>query len=364
MVLKDIIDTLEQWAPPALQESYDNSGLLYGNPSQEIQRALLCLDCTEEIVDEAIANNCQLIIAHHPIVFSGIKKLSGKNYIERTLIKAIQNNVALYAIHTNLDNISSGVNQKIAERIGIAKGKVLSPKKGLLKKLVFFCPVDASEKVKTALFEVGAGVIGKYDCCSFEVEGSGNFRGGEGSQPAVGQKGELHHEKELRIETVFPYYLENALIKALRTAHPYEEVAYDIYSTEIAWNEVGSGWIGEYEEALSMTDFIGLLKKNLDVNTIRHTAFTGTHVKRVALCGGSGSFLLQDAVRAKADVFITADFKYHQFFDAEDKICIMDIGHYESEQFTPLLLQEFLQKKIPNFATYLSKVNTNPINYA
>tara|TARA_B100000508_G_scaffold140465_1_gene141588 strand:- start:723 stop:1817 length:1095 start_codon:yes stop_codon:yes gene_type:complete len=364
MILKEIIDTIEAWAPPSLQESYDNSGLLYGHKDMEVDQALLSLDCTENVVEEAIEKNCQLIISHHPIVFSGIKKLNGKNYIERTLIKAIRHNIALYAIHTNLDNIKEGVNSMIAKKLGLPQGRVLRPKKGHLKKLVFFCPKDASESVKEALFNVGAGVIGDYDCCSFESEGQGNFRARSKSTPNRGRKGELHYEEELRIETVYPFYLESKLLDALQTHHPYEEVAYDIYTTEIDWKQVGSGWLAEYEAAIPMKDFITTLKKEMNVAMLRHTKFTSDSVKRIALCGGSGSFLLADAIKAKADVFITGDFKYHQFFDAEDSICIMDIGHYESEQFTPQLLQEFLQKKIPNFATYLSKVNTNPINYA
>jgi len=364
MILKEIIDAIETWAPPSLQEAYDNSGLLFGNSGIEVHQALISLDCTEDVVEEAIKNNCQLIIAHHPIVFGGIKKLNGKNYIERTLIKAIQHNIALYAIHTNLDNIAEGVNLKIAEKLGLMKGKVLRPKKGLLKKLVFFCPREASKQIKSEIFKVGAGVIGEYDCCSFELEGKGNFRAGQKSTPNRGKKGELHYEDELRVETVFPFYLEGKLLEVLNNYHPYEEVAYDIYTTEIEWKQVGSGWLAEYNEAIPIKEFISMLKKEMNVAVVRHTKFTSDSVKRVALCGGSGSFLLSDAIKAKADVFITGDFKYHQFFDAEDNICIMDIGHYESEQFTPQLLQEFLQKKIPNFATYLSKVNTNPINYA
>tara|TARA_R110002096_G_scaffold109056_13_gene238734 strand:+ start:21551 stop:22645 length:1095 start_codon:yes stop_codon:yes gene_type:complete len=363
MKIKEIISHLELLAPPSLQESYDNSGLIVGNQEQELSKALICLDSTEAIIDDAIKNRCNLVIAHHPILFSGIKSLTGKNYIERTILKAIKNDVAIYAIHTNLDNVMNGVNHKLAEKLNLENCKILNPRSDLLKKLVFFCPLNAAEKVKNTIFEAGAGKIGAYDCCSFQVEGNGNFRAGNNSNPHVGKKGEIHVEPELRIETVFESYLENRVINSLLDSHPYEEVAYDLYSVSQKWHEVGSGMIGELSEGLDTEEFLDFLKLKLNIPFIRHTQIIKTKVKKIAICGGSGSFLLSKAIDQKADLFISADFKYHQFFDANKQITIVDIGHYESEQYTAEHIAEYLQEKIPNFAPYLSTINTNPINY-
>jgi dinuclear metal center YbgI/SA1388 family protein len=363
MNISAIIEQLETLAPLSLQESYDNSGLIVGDCNVNINSALLCLDSTEEVIDEAIERNCGLVIAHHPIVFSGIKSLTGKNYIERTILKAIKNDIAIYAIHTNLDNVKNGVNKKMAEKIGLKNLKILSPKGDKLQKLVFFCPIDSSENVKAALFCAGGGTIGEYDCCSFSVEGNGTFRPGEHTNPYVGKKGELHSEKEHRIELIFPDYLKSNLIHALKFNHPYEEVAFDLYNLENKWSEVGSGMIGELSEPLEMLDFLDGVKLKLGTECIRHTKALNGKVERVAICGGSGSFLLNSAIAKGADVFITGDYKYHQFFDADGKIVIADVGHFESEQHTPELIREYLQEKLPNFATYLTQVNTNPINY-
>ena len=363
MNISAIIEQLETLAPLSLQESYDNSGLIVGDCNVNTNSALLCLDSTEEVIDEAIERNCGLVIAHHPIVFSGMKSLTGKNYIERTILKAIKNDIAIYAIHTNLDNVKNGVNKKMAEKIGLKNLKILSPKGGKLQKMVFFCPIDSSENVKAALFSAGGGTIGEYDCCSFSLEGNGTFRPGKNTNPHVGGKGELHVEKEHRIELIFPDYLRSNLIHALKSNHPYEEVAFDLYNLENKWSEVGSGMIGELSEPLEILDFLDRVKLKLGTECIRHTKALNGKVERVAICGGSGSFLLNSAIANGADVFITGDYKYHQFFDADGKIVIADVGHFESEQHTPELIREYLQEKLPNFATYLTQVNTNPINY-
>ncbi|MFT6167656.1 MAG: dinuclear metal center YbgI/SA1388 family protein [Vicingaceae bacterium] len=363
MKISTIINQLEELAPISLQESYDNSGLLVGDRNADIHSALLCLDSVEDVIEEAIARKCGMVIAHHPIVFSGIKSITGKNYIERTLLKAIKNDIAIYAIHTNLDNVKNGVNKKMSEKIGLQNLQILSPKAGKLNKLVFFCPLNASEDLKTALFKAGGGAIGDYDYCSFSVKGEGTFKAGDQSNPHVGKIGEIHREEEHRIELVFPDYLKSSIISALKTNHPYEEVAYDVYSLENKWAEVGSGMLGELKEPMETLAFLDSLKVNLGTDCVRHTKVIKKTVKRIAICGGSGSFLLNAAIAKGADVFITGDYKYHQFFDADEKTVIADVGHFESEQHTPELIQEYLQEKIPNFATYLSKVNTNPINY-
>ena len=364
MKLIEISDYLESIAPLAYQESYDNAGLIVGNASSEVKKALICLDSTEEIVDEAISKGCNLIIAHHPIVFGGgLKRLNGKNYVERTIIKAIKNDISIYAVHTNLDNIDGGVSAAICKKIGLTGCKILLPKENLLRKLFTFCPVDKAGAVRKALFAAGCGAIGGYDECSFNVEGTGTFRGSESTNPYVGEKGKQHHEKEIKIETIYPAHLERDILSALFNAHPYEEVAYDIVSLENKHARVGAGMIGDVKKEENEKTFLNRVKKIMQTGCIRHTKLLDRKVKRVAVCGGAGSFLLSEAIANEADVFITSDFRYHQFFDAENKIVIADIGHYESERATKELLYEILNKRFPKFALSLSEINTNPVNY-
>jgi dinuclear metal center YbgI/SA1388 family protein len=354
---------LESLAPLAYQEDYDNSGLIVGQPEMEINQALISLDCTEAVVDEAIAHNCQLIISHHPIVFRGLKKFNGKTYVERVVEKAIRNHIAIYAIHTNLDNVMNGVNERICETLGLTNCRILAPKNGLLKKLVTYVPADKAEQVRNALFHAGAGNIGNYSECSFNADGTGTFKGNEDSTPYVGEPGTRHYENEVRMETIYPVNLESKLLMALFLAHPYEEVAYDLYTLSNQHQQVGSGMIGELDEAMDEEEFLFVLKEKMHAKVIRHTEFTGKSVKRVAVCGGAGGFLLKHAIAAGADIFVTADYKYHEFFDAEGKLVIADIGHFESEQFTQQLLYEIIRKKFANFAVRLTEINTNPVKY-
>jgi len=363
MKLNEITSYLESTAPLAYQEDYDNSGLIVGYADQEIQQALISLDCTEAVVNEAIANNCQLVISHHPIIFKGLKKFNGKTYVERVVEKAIKNSIAIYAIHTNLDHIASGVNKWIADKLGLQNCRILSPKKNLLKKLVTFVPVAQAEKLREALFAAGAGNIGNYSESSFNANGTGTFKAGENTDPFIGEQGAQHHEEEVRIETVFPINLESKILTALFLAHPYEEVAYDLYPITNSYQEVGAGLIGELKFPQEESNFLQQVKSQMKAEVIRHTVFTGKKVKKVAVCGGSGSFLLKQAIAAGADVFVTADFKYHEFFDAEGKLVIADIGHFETEQFTQELLAEIINKKFPTFAIRLTKINTNPVKY-
>lgn len=363
MQLKDITNELEKFAPLSYQESYDNCGLLTGHKELEVTGALLCLDCTEAVVEEAIRKKCNLIIAHHPIIFSGLKKINGTTYVERTIIKAIQNNIAIYACHTNIDNVKLGVNKKIADKLGLVNQQILFPKKSLLKKLVTFVPPGHLEKLRESLFSAGAGNIGNYDSCSFVLEGTGSFRGNENSNPFIGEKGKLSLEKENRLELIFEAVNESQIIATLKQNHPYEEVAYDIYQLENTYQNIGSGMTGELESEISEKEFLELLKSTFKVKFIKHTSFLNKPIKKVSLCGGSGSFLLKNAINSKSDIYISSDFKYHEFFDAENKILIADIGHYETEQYTPEIFYEIISNKFPTFASYLTETNTNPVNY-
>ena len=363
MKIQDIIKPLEELAPPYLQESYDNTGLLIGNLQNEVKKALITLDVTEALLQEAIHKKCGLIIAHHPLIFKSLKSITGKNATERIVEKAIKNNIAVYAIHTNLDNVDTGVNTILCSKLGLKNTKILSPKKELLRKLVTFCPADYAEKIRKAIFDAGAGHIGNYDSCSFNAPGTGSFRGSEDTNPFVGEKGKLHYENEIRIETVYPVYKEQAVLKALFDSHPYEEVAYDIYFLGNEYSRVGAGMIGELEKEIDEIGFLNKIKKTTGTGCIRHSQLLNRKIKKVAVCGGTGSFLIKDAKKARADVFITADVKYHEFFEAENKMVIADIGHYESEQFAKELIYNVLNKKFSNFAVLISETNTNSVNY-
>ncbi|MBL7910667.1 MAG: Nif3-like dinuclear metal center hexameric protein [Bacteroidia bacterium] len=363
MTIQEIITEIENFAPLAYQEDYDNCGLITGQKTQTGTGALLTLDCTEEVIDEAIANKCNLIIAHHPILFTGLKKINGNNYVERTIIKAIQNNISIYAAHTNLDNVKQGVNKKMADKLGLKNLQILAPKSNLLKKLVTFVPESHHEAVQKALFDAGAGNIGNYSNCSFNLEGTGTFKGNADTKPFLGKPNELSKEKEIRIETVFEFNKEAAIIASLLKAHPYEEVAYDIYSIANKHLQIGSGMIGELEKEMNEADFLAHVKKSLLSGCLKHTKKLEKSIKKVAICGGSGRFLLKNAINSRVDAFITADFKYHEFFDAENKLLLVDAGHFETEQFTPEIFYEIIQNKFPTFAIRLSKTNTNPVNY-
>ncbi len=363
MKLKDIIRVFEKTAPFAFQESYDNSGLQTGNPEMEINAALICLDVTEEVMVEAVTLKVNLIISHHPLIFKEIKSLTGRNYTERILIRALKADIAILSVHTNFDNITAGVSSKICEKLDLKNISVLDAMKNNLVKLVFFVPDVHAEAVREKVFEAGAGVIGNYDMCSFNNRGEGSFRASETADPFVGEKGKLHFEKETRVETILPAVLTDQVVDALVKAHPYEEVAYDLYPLSNRYPSAGFGLTGELKEAMDEKPFLELLKIKFNAGCVRHTKLLNRKIKKVAVCGGSGSFLLGKAIESGAEVFISGDFKYHQFFEAENRIMIADIGHYESEQFTKELFYELLIKNYPKFALYLSEANTNPINY-
>lgn len=361
--IQEVISFLEQIAPPALQESYDNATLICGNRNSELTGILCTLDCTEEVVEEAVQLGANLIVAHHPIVFKGIKSLTGKNYVERTLIKAIKQDISIYAIHTNLDHVSSGVNKKISDRIGLTGTKILQPKKQVLSKLEFFVPSKDKEHVLRAIFDAGAGQIGEYKDCSFQVEGTGTFTPSDKANPYLGQRGIPQFEQETRIEVIFPSFLSAKVLAAMKKNHPYEEVAYYLVSLENENQEVGAGMIGKLPVTMSGEEFLEHLKSTMNLKLLKHTRIIDRPVSTVAVCGGAGILLLSDAKKAGADVFVTSDIKYHEFFDAEGQLILCDIGHYESEIFTKDLIAEFLSQNFPNIALYLTKVVTNPTSY-
>lgn len=362
-LISDIVSYLESIAPPAYQESYDNSGLLTGDPSAEVKGIVCTLDVTEAVVEEALSLGCNLIVAHHPIIFKGLKSLTGRNYVERTIIKAIKGDVAIYAIHTNLDHIHTGVNKRICDKIGILNPKILAPKGGLLNKLTAFVPEKDTNKVLDALHQAGAGAIGEYKNCSFKVPGQGSFLPSDNANPTIGQKGRIERVSEDRIEVIFPGYLRNKILQALKKSHPYEEVAYYLHQLENQHQDVGSGMVGRLDQEMEEGAFLALLKEKMNLQVIKHTPLQHRPIRTVAVCGGAGIFLLNAAKSAGADIFITSDVKYHKFFDADNQLIITDIGHYESEIYTKDLLLELLSQNFSNIALYLTKVITNPITY-
>lgn len=364
MKIKQLTGALEAWAPRSLQEDYDNSGLHVGDPEADVNAALVCLDCTEQVVEEAAAKGCGLIISHHPVIFRGLKSLVPRGPVERTVLAAIRRDIALYAIHTNLDNVIDGVNGEIADALGLGHRRVLLPRPDQLSKLVVFVPHAQAEAVRAALFNAGAGRIGAYDECSFNLEGQGTFRPGEGSQAFVGRKGERHQEPETRVEVVLPRTLEADVVTAMQAAHPYEEVAYDLVPLANPHPAIGSGLLGEWEQPLGERDFLERIKQVFGQRVVRHSPLAGRPIRRVALCGGAGAFLIGRALAAGADAFITADLKYHDYFLADGRVLLADVGHYGSEQFTMRLIQRRLGEVFPTFAVRLTETVTDPIHYS
>jgi dinuclear metal center YbgI/SA1388 family protein len=363
MLVKEVIDIIEKFAPPAYAEGFDNVGLLVGDKNAAVTGALITLDTLESVVDEAIDKNCNLIISFHPIIFSGLKKLTGKDYVERTVIKAIKNDISIYAIHTALDNQYKGVNDMICKKIGLKNREILIPRQDSVKKLTTFVPSEKTSEVRKALFEAGGGSIGNYDNCSFNIKGEGSFKPNEEANPVIGKRGEVHLEEETQIGLIYPVHLEKKILQALFTSHPYEEVAYEVSALENKNQHLGMGMIGELESPEDEKSFLKRIKNEFNCGCIRHSEFRGKPIKKVAVLGGSGSFAINQAKAAGADIYLTADLKYHDFYKADKEFILADIGHYESEQYTKDLLHSYLTKKISNFALILGETNTNPIKY-
>lgn len=363
MIVNDFIEAIEELSPSYYAEDFDNTGLLIGEKSMEVTGALITLDALESVVDEAIENRCNLIISFHPIVFSGLKKLNNKTYVERVVHKAIKHDIAIYAMHTALDNVSNGVNAMICEKLGLMNTSVLIPKPKTIKKLTTYVPKANAEEVRNTLFEAGGGSIGNYDLCSFNVEGTGTFNGNENSNPRLGEPGKTQFEKEIQINLTFSAHLQSKILKALFESHPYEEVAYEVETLENNDQHRGIGMVGELEVPLGITEVLSYIKEVFKTKVIRHSELNDRPIQRIAVLGGSGAFAIDKAKAAKADLYMTADLKYHDFYKAENQIILADIGHYESEQYTKDLIHAYLTKKFPNFALVLSNINTNPIQY-
>jgi dinuclear metal center YbgI/SA1388 family protein len=363
MIVQDVINYLHDLAPLAYAEDFDNVGLLVGNKNQSVSGILVTLDTLESVVDEAIENHCNLIVSFHPIIFKGLKKLTGKTYVERVVIKAIQHDIAIFSIHTALDNAFNGVNSIICDQLGLKNKNILIPQSGTIKKLQTYVPKPNAEELRQALFSAGAGNIGNYEWCSFNIDGEGTYMGNEHSNPTIGKKGELHTENETAVSVTFKKHLQSKVLKTLFKSHPYEEVAYEITTLENTNQHIGMGMIGELENEMNAVECLQFIKTKMNTECIRHSNILNKMIKRIAVLGGSGSFAINAAKSAGVDLFITADLKYHDFFNAENDIVLADIGHYESEQFTKTFLVDYLSKKITSFAIILSKTNTNPIKY-
>jgi dinuclear metal center YbgI/SA1388 family protein len=363
MKIKEIITILEEMAPLAYAEDFDNVGLLIGNEEEIATGILVCHDALESVIDEAIAKKCNLIVCFHPIIFSGMKKITGKNYVERSVLKAIKNDIAIYAVHTALDNHKDGVNKIFCDALGLLNSKILIPKTNFIQKLITYTIPENAEHVRNALFEAGAGKIGNYEDCSFNSQGIGTYMGNENSNPEIGDRFEFVEAKEIKIEVTFEKHLQGKVLKALFSSHIYEEVAYEIYDLQNQHQNIGLGMVGELEKPLSEVEFLSFVKSKMQCGGIRHSTLLGKSIKKVAVLGGSGSFAIKNAIQAGADVFLTADLKYHNFYEAENKILIADIGHYESERYTKNYIVDYLKEKITNFAIVLSEENTNPVKY-
>ena len=363
MILKELTSYLDSVVPLSFQEDYDNAGLQVGLPEKDITSALLTIDVTEDVIDEAIRGKSDLVISHHPLIFNGVKKITGRTYVERIILKAIINNIAIYSSHTNLDIFDGGVSRKMAEKLRLIDIRVLSPLKNNLLKLIVYVPESHIDRVRSAVFEAGAGVTGNYDNCGFAAGGTGSFRGNENSNPFTGIRGELHFEKEIRFETILHSHLKPEVVKAMLKAHPYEEVAYDIFLLQNEDEHNGLGCVGEFAESVGEKDFLELLSVCFNQKGIRYSDLTGRAVKKVALCGGAGSSLLNRAISSGADAFVTGDIKYHNFFDADKKLLLVDAGHFETEKYSTEILYDLIIKKFPKFALRFSETNTNPINY-
>lgn len=359
--IKEILGHLDTLAPFKYTESFDNTGLLIGDSNQSVTKALICLDVTDQVIDQAIAEGYDLIIAFHPLIFKGLKSIGTQDRVGRCVTRLIRHDIALIAIHTNLDKSMQGVNQMISQKIGLDAMRFLMPEQ-TMSKLVTYVPHAHVDVVRESLIQAGAGQIGEYGGCSFSSLGEGTFIPSKNSNPYVGEKEKMHREAEARLEMLVPHHLKSKAVQSLLAAHPYEEVAYDLYPVEVGGSIAGMGMVGELAKPMSPKAFLSHLQTVFGTPNIRYSAYN-KQIQTVAVLGGSGAFALGAAMGCGADALVTADLKYHDFFIPQEQLMLIDIGHFESEQFTLQILKDYLSKKIINFAFDLTSVNTNPVCY-
>lgn len=361
--LRTLLACIEQWAPFSWQESYDNAGLILGDPDRNVTEALVCFDVTPEVVDEAVRIGAGLIVSHHPAIFKGIKRINPASRLGYMIKQSLCHDIAWCALHTNLDNTLNGVNSYLCEQLGLKDVQPLAPLQDIYGKLQVYVPEAYAEKLRQALAEAGCGAGARYDACSYSSRGEGRFRAGSQAHPFSGQIGELHCEAECKIECLYPLHKTRQVLDVLRTNHPYEEPAFDLLPLRNEATGQGAGAIGNLQESMQETELLDKLKELTGTHCIRHSGFRGRKIRRIALCGGSGGSFIGNACARQADAYITGDLKYHDFADAGSGTWLVDIGHFESEKFAMELIFRFIRKNFPNFAVSISEQARNPVSF-
>ena len=363
MTISEFIRQLSTKIRFSYAEDFDNVGLLCGRPEQELRGVLVCHDALESVVQEAIEKGCNCIVAFHPIIFSGLKSITGKSYVERAVMLALENKIAIIAVHTAWDNDFYGVNHGIAKALGLRHLQVLIPKKDALSQLRFFVPVEAAEQVRSAIFATGAGTIGQYADCSFNIHGTGTFLPLEKASPAYGEVGTWEQVSEMEVQILVENWQLPAAIQAMKDAHPYEEVAYYVTSLRNENHHAGLGQFGLLDEEMSAQEFLSECRAVFDVPVIRTSShFTG-RIRKVAVLGGSGASGISAAKKLGCDAYVSSDFKYHDFFQGDENFLLADVGHFESERFVSQQLADVISNILPTFAVLKSETKTNPVNY-
>ncbi|WP_371370673.1 Nif3-like dinuclear metal center hexameric protein [Sporomusa aerivorans] len=343
---RDIIAEVEQLAPKHFAESWDNVGLLIGRPDQDIHKVLVTLDVDTAVVEEAIAVQADMIVAHHPLLFKGLTRIRTDSPQGNMLASLIKKDVAVYAAHTNLDSAPGGVNDVLARKLNLRNVVPLTTVyQEKLHKLVVFVPVSHVETVRAAMTAAGAGHIGNYSHCTFQTQGVGTFLPLAGTSPYIGEQNKLEYVEEYRLETIIPLSIRSQVVSAMLAAHPYEEVAYDDYLLQNTGPGSGLGRVGELSQPLTLADFINQIKSALCIQSLKAAGPTKTFIQKVAVCGGSGASLIKNAITAGADVLVTGDVKYHEAQEAiAAGLNIIDAGHFATEQPVVECLVEYLNQ--------------------
>jgi dinuclear metal center YbgI/SA1388 family protein len=365
--IRDIADALEQWAPPGSAQSYDNVGLQVGDASRSVERAVLALDCTPAVVEEAERQGAELIITHHPLLFQPLSAVTTDDYESAVALRLAEAGIALYSAHTNLDAAPGGVSFALAKRLGLTDVGFLDGFDETLYKLATFVPADHFDAVRSALADAGAGRIGDYEACAFAHEGTGFFRPGDAANPHIGTAGgDLESADEVKLEVEVARWDLGGVLGALQDAHPYEEVAYDVYPVQQKNSRAGLGAVGRLASPESLSDFLGRVADRLDAGSLRYAGPDEATVERVAVCGGAGSDFVGQALAAGADAYVTADVKYHEFFEAlgpdgVPQLAFIDAGHYETEALTEALLRDWLADRFNDVDWQRTGVRTSPM---